>query len=126
MTDRNLTKELLSHGLVDSIQLIDIVDAVCRHNDISLSDEAAIIGPSLDVIRELLEAKYIYAGDAITDAAGVYTVHPWKLAPSDAVSRIEKDWIRLERQPTLGDIVWFELTDAGRKAAEKVDRADST
>jgi hypothetical protein len=90
MTDRNLMEEVLRHGLVDSIQLIDIIAAVCRHDEISLSDESSIMKSALDAIRELLEAEYLYAGDAVTDATGSYTVRSWGLDPPDALSRIEK------------------------------------
>lgn len=120
MTDRHLTDELLAHGLVDSIQLINIIDAVCRHYGLSLSDESNIMRLALEVIRELLEAEYLYAGDAVTSAAGSYTVRSWGLDPLDALSRIEKKWLELGRQPDLGDVVWFELTDRGKEQARKV------
>jgi hypothetical protein len=120
MTGSSLTDELLSHGRVDSIQLIDVIDAVCRHHGLSLSDEPNIMRLALDVIRELLEAEYLYAGDAVTSAAGSYTVCSWGLDPPDALSRIKEKWLELGRQPDLGDVVWFELTDQGKAQARKL------
>jgi hypothetical protein len=120
MIERN--EELLRHGLVDSIQLVDVIAAVCRHDEISLSDESRMMRSSLDAIRELLDAEYLYVGDAITDATGSYTVRSWELGPRDALLRIEKKWLGLGRQPDLGDVVWFELTDQGKSQARKATR----
>ena len=37
----------------------------------------------------------------------------WNLTPSETVARISKEWDKLGRLPTIGDIVYFTITDKG-------------
>lgn len=119
MTAQALRKELLALGLDDEIQLFEIIHVVGEYFDIDHLDESAVMGPTLDAIRDLLETKYMIAGDAVKDGKGSYVIRPWGLGASDAIARIEKEWRELEEPPNLGDVVWLDLTDAGQTEARK-------
>ena len=75
--------------------------------------------PTLKVIYSLLSSGYAIAGNVEKDE-GILRIRSWGLSPSDTVSRIEEKWHELEKPPNLGDVVWLELTEAGRAEARKV------
>lgn len=113
MTYQRIQNELLDRGLDDMLQLSEIAAVVRRHRDIALTDEWAVVSPTIEVIRELLESRYAIAGTVVRDREGLLMVQSWDLGPSETSSRIEKEWRELEHPVTLSDVVWLELTDAG-------------
>lgn len=120
MSHSDITKELLSRGLDDDLQLFEVISVVGRHTGIDRHDEPAIIDPTLAVIRELLDAGYAEAGSAVAEKDGCYTIRSWGLPPSDAVARIREGWLRLDESPSLGDVVWLALTEQGEAQARRV------
>lgn len=115
-----LREELLDRGLGDILQLSEIVSVVSRHVGIGRHDEPAIIAPTLDAIRDLVEPGWAIAGNAVQDTNGYAVINSWKLTPAEAIDRIEKDWGELKGPPSLGDVVWLELTHTGRAEALRV------
>lgn len=119
MTIQPIQNELLDRGLDDMLQLSEIAGVVRRHRDIALTDESAAVGPTIEVIHDLLASGYAVAGDVVKDEDGLLMVRLWDLGPSETTTRIEEAWRELEHPITLGDVVWLELTDAGRELARK-------
>jgi hypothetical protein len=119
MTHSPIKDELLDRGLDDMLQLSEVAGVVRRHRDIALTDESTVVSPTLEVIRELLESDYVIAGSVVKDGEGLLVVQSWGLGPSETTKRIEKEWRELGHPVTLGDVVWLELTDAGRDEARK-------
>lgn len=124
MTHSAIKNELLDRNLDDMLQLGEIAGVVRRHRGIALTDESVVMPPTLEVIRELLEAKYVIAGNVVKDEEGLLMVKSWGLEPSETARRIEKEWRELGHPLTLGDVVWLELTDIGREKARE-GREDS-
>jgi hypothetical protein len=93
---------------------------VAEHLEMSPNDEPAIIVPTLAAIRDLVEPGWAIAGDAVQDTKGYAIVNSWKLTPSEAIARVAKEWGELERHLGLGDVVWLELTNAGRAEAQRM------
>ena len=76
---------------------------------------------TLKLIRELLDAGYIQAGDL----PGVgERWNPWSLSMGEILDRIEKEWDKLgNERDHLVDIVWFLSTTAGEGAlADGIER----
>lgn len=117
MKKQDLTNEILGYGLEDFLDLGWITLIVARAIKAKSYDESVVFRSTIDVIRELLEANFATAGDTVEDNEGIFDVRPWDLSPEDALARIEKEWRELGRPPKTGDIMWLELTDAGRAAA---------
>jgi hypothetical protein len=55
------------------------------------------------LLHFLLSAGVLEAG--IPDDHGDF--HPWKTSSEDAYRRIAREWLKLGREPDIGDIVWF-------------------
>lgn len=101
------------------LQLSEIAGVVRRHRDIALTDESAVVSPTIEVIHDLLASGYAVAGDAVKDEYGLLMVRSWDLGPSETTTHIEEAWRELEHPITWGDVVWLELTDVGRDKARK-------
>jgi hypothetical protein len=112
MTDQ-IRNELLDRGLTDILHLPEIVSVVGRHLSMSVGDDS-VMSPTLEAIRDLLDSGYAIAGYVTKNDKGLLQIRSWDMSPSDSVKRIECDWSELGRPPNPGEVVWLELTDAGR------------
>lgn len=112
-----LTIEVLDRSLEDMLQLAEIMSVVGKRLDRHPHDPA-VKAPTLDVIYDLLSGGYVIAGDVKKNEEGLLCVYSWGLAPQEAVARISHEWAELNEPPNLGDVVWLEITDAGRKKIE--------
>jgi hypothetical protein len=121
MKKQDLTNQILGFGLEDFLDLGWITLIVARVIEAKSPDESVVFRSTTDVIRDLLEAKFATAGDAVEDDEGLFDVRSWDLSSEDALARIEKEWRELRRAPKTGDIMWLELTDAGRAAALRAE-----
>lgn len=59
---------------------------------------------TLELVRSLLESGRVQAGFPTPDGAAF---RPWTLSPAEAVARIAAEWDALDREPNIGEIVWF-------------------
>jgi hypothetical protein len=122
LAKEELVTSLLLQGLDDELQFCWIIGEVAI-DYLGLSpaeeDDQAVMGPTLEVIGELLEPGYFVAGDALLHDDDTYSISPGELDTSAAIKRIEKEWRELPEAPSLGDVVWLEITDAGRAEAQR-------
>jgi hypothetical protein len=58
---------------------------------------------TIALIHWLLTTGVIEAG--VPDDRGNF--HAWKETPEDAYQRINNEWLKLGREPDIGDIAWF-------------------
>lgn len=56
------------------------------------------------LVRDLLLSGVAFAGAPKGDAPGFVR---WQMTPDEAISRIDREWRDLGRDPRLGDIVWL-------------------
>jgi hypothetical protein len=61
----------------------------------------------LDLIYRNLIDEQIEAGEIPKDKE--FQFLKWDMSPEDIIKRIEKEWDKLEKEPDLGDVVWFTL-----------------
>jgi hypothetical protein len=58
----------------------------------------------LDILYGLLKEGQIQAGFPTHDGRGF---EPWPSSPEETISRIEREWRQLGREPDIGEIVWL-------------------
>jgi hypothetical protein len=104
--------ELLRLGLDDWIQTWEVASIAKFKCGARTSDERRTT--SIGLIRRALMDELLIAGEVTPDG-----FHKWALTPELAVARIEREWSELGREPTLGDICWFDITQAGMAAAKR-------
>lgn len=66
---------------------------------------------TLRMVSDLLGAGLLRAGFP----KGRLDFEPWTLSADEAVKRIEREWDALGREPDIGEIVWFDITEKGRE-----------
>jgi hypothetical protein len=64
---------------------------------------------TLSFVYYLLKAEMIQAGIPTPD--GGFKI--WNTGPQQATERIQEEWNALQRDPELGEIVWFNTTAKG-------------
>lgn len=116
-----IKNELLNYGLDDLLDLGWVIQVTSRHIGVSPTDPA-VVEPTLRVVAEMLESGHLVAGPTARNREDLLYVRSWGLSPQETVDRIRKDWSALDGMPTPGQVAWFELTDAGRAAAEQMPR----
>ena len=67
---------------------------------------------TLNIILELLEEGLIQAG-CPREEDGFFKQK--KGAPKNIVDDIKKEWNELDEDPSIGDIIWFYITEKGTK-----------
>lgn len=80
-------------------------------------DRALIRTKTLVVLRDLLDAGLVHAGNPALDGGAFLS---WNLSPVETVARISREWDELGRDPSIGDIVWFTVTAAGERLAAEL------
>lgn len=76
-------------------------------------DAKSIRARTLEVLQNLLDSGLIQAGHPTPDNAGFVA---WDISPDATIARITREWGALAHEPSIGDIVWFTATPAGKKA----------
>ena len=72
---------------------------------------------TMSLVKQLLEEELIQAG--ILDLSNGQ-FQKWKLPTHEIISKIEKEWDNLGREPNIWEIVWFTATEKGRKEAARL------
>ena len=84
-----------------------------READPSADDKTVKIR-TLKIIRDLLSARYIRAGDLVDFKNDKFI--PWDLTVDQIIGRIRQEWDALRRDPKPWEIVWFSSTLEGDRA----------
>jgi len=66
------------------------------------------------MIKNLLENQFVIAGDLKDDN----TFHPWNKSLDEIIVEIKNKWDSLNQELQPHEIVWFEITQRGRKEFE--------
>jgi hypothetical protein len=69
---------------------------------------------TLEITQKLLEKDLIVAGDLLEDNSFI----PWNKNVPEIISEIKSKWDSLDRELIPGDIVWFDITEKGKKEFE--------
>ena len=69
---------------------------------------------TLAIIKNLLEKKLVIAGDLLEDD----TFIPWNMSIYEIIEKIKHEWTNLNRELEPHEIVWFDITEKGKKEFE--------
>jgi hypothetical protein len=105
MTPDEVLESLVEECHDDHVGLWEIVNAV--QVDLGAVHPAETRATTLRLVRGLLEEEGMQVGHPAPD--GRHFV-PWSLSPDQAVSRIEREWSALGREPDIGEVAWFTST----------------
>lgn len=75
------------------------------------ADDRTIQSQTLAILRDLLAAGYIRAGDLVDFKNDTFI--PWDMAVDQMIERIRLEWDALGRDPKPWEIVWFLSTIEG-------------
>jgi hypothetical protein len=110
MTVEDVLNHLIDECHQDHVGLWEVVNAV--HFDLGKKDAAETQALTLELVRSLLDKHGIQVGLPAPDGRDFVA---WDLPAAEAVHRIEKEWSRLGREPSIGEVAWF--TSASSPAA---------
>lgn len=102
MTPDDVLESLAEECHTDHVGLWEIVDAV--RFDLGSTNALEIRALTLRLIRRLLSERGIQVGHPAPDGRHFVS---WDLPPDEALSRIEKEWSALGREPNIGEVAWF-------------------
>lgn len=110
---KQLRRQVLVEGLIDWVSLsllVGMAEALEPE-----ADEQRVRRIVLGTIEELLSEGLVVVGSLDTDLSGVT---PWSGDRSDAIARIESEFVSLRDSPSRAMDGWLQNTPAGDAAAK--------
>jgi len=104
VTSEEVLESLIEECREDHVGLWRIVNAV--RCDLASTDPLETRTTTLRLVRSLLRERGMQVGYPAPD--GRHFV-PWELRADQALSRIEKEWSTLGREPDIGEVAWFTI-----------------
>ncbi|MBU0455440.1 MAG: hypothetical protein ABIH77_02155 [Pseudomonadota bacterium] len=71
----------------------------------------------LHLVLEFLKKQFIVVGFPLRDG----TFKRWHGEPKELVEKIKIDWDQLDREPNLGDVIWFYITEKGSAELKRLN-----
>lgn len=105
MTANDVLESLAEECHIDHVGLWEIINAVQFDLDSTNPSETQAL--TLRLVRSLLQERGMQVGHPAPDGRHFVS---WDLPPDQAVSRIEKEWSALGREPNIGEVAWFTST----------------
>lgn len=102
MTPEEVLESLVEECQEDHVGLWRIVNAV--RLDLGSSNPGETRTMTLRLIRSLLYERGMQVGHPASDGRHFVA---WDLPADQALSRIEKEWSALGRDPNIGEVAWF-------------------
>jgi hypothetical protein len=102
MTPEDVLDSLVEECHEDHVGLWEIVEAV--RLDLGPSSPRETRAMALRLVRSLLHERGMQVGHPAPDGRHFVA---WDLPADQAVSRIEKEWSALGREPNIGEVAWF-------------------
>lgn len=103
-----LEKELLEESSEDYLGLWEFVWHLREELGIKDPDKRREI--AMTMVRDLLGERLMRAG-----VPGSRTrFDAWPLSADESIERIEREWDKLNGEPNIGDVAWFDITERGK------------
>ncbi len=102
MTPEDVLEQLVEECHKDHIGLWEVVSAVQFDLGSATSEETRAL--SLRLVDHLLKERGMLVGHPAPDGRHFIS---WGLPPDQALSRIEREWSALGREPNIGEVAWF-------------------
>jgi hypothetical protein len=107
-----IVQEILELASDDWIYLAEIAWVVrCTGG---ITDPKEVVEVSLDVIRSLVEQRWVAVGDLERKGGGLCFV-PWQASIDEVTTKIRSDWSNHTGLLGPGAVCWFSITDEGKK-----------
>jgi hypothetical protein len=106
-----IKEHLLAECWDDEVGLWYIVDHV--YDDLGVEDSAEVRRMTMQLVRELLETGKIIAGWYAPRDSGLppWRIVGWPGSIDDILARIEVEWDKLGRDPTVAEVVILQAID---------------
>jgi hypothetical protein len=102
MTPDVVLENLVAECHEDHVGLWRVINAV--RFDLGFVNPMETRAMTLRLVRRLLHERGMQVGQPAPDGRHFVS---WELPPDQAVSRIEKEWSALAREPNIGEVAWF-------------------
>jgi hypothetical protein len=102
MTPEDVLEQLVEECQVDHVGLWEIVRAVQDDLGSATAEETREL--SMGFVRCLLKERGMLVGHPAPDGRDFLS---WGLPADQAISRIEREWSALGRDPNIGEVAWF-------------------
>ncbi len=110
-----IKKLLLMEAAEDYVGLWSVIVEIEDYNP--KLDTVSIKNQCLKLIRELLNDNLIEVGTF--NSKSQFEI--WQMSNTEIISRIEKEWNQLNREPNIGDIAWFISTKKGELESKSLE-----
>ena len=104
-----LLEDILDECADDHVGLWSVLKEV--RNAMGDAPSAELKAVTLELLRFLLTHHLIEAGFPTPNGKDF---NPWTLSPDETISKIAKEWDKLGRDPSGGEIIWFTAPDKAR------------
>jgi hypothetical protein len=111
MTSSTLGDRLLVEALDDWLHLADVAWAARQFA--RSEGKQDVVAAATQALAALLHDDLIQIGE-VSDG-GFFA---WDVPPDEAIARVGRDWLALNRHPQPGDVCWLANTAKGRAHAE--------
>jgi hypothetical protein len=95
----SVSRDIIAECGDDYVGLWSIIRKV---RTVGIKDYPKLRTTTISLLKELLRRREILAGQFRNDL-----FEQWHGSHEEVLERIEREWIHLDREPTIGDIVWF-------------------
>ncbi len=106
MSAEDVLESLVEECHEDHVGLWRIVSAV--HYDLGSTDAVETRTLTLRLVCSLLHDRGMQVGFPASDGRHFVS---WGVPPDQAVTRIEREWSELGRDPNIGEVAWFTSAD---------------
>ena len=111
--DQTMKADILAYCNDEPCYLAFIIGIINDYINLENNEQLKV----LKIIEELLNEKLIIAGLPEGDN-WIFT--PWKDNVKEIIKKIKKEWDELNREPSLWDIVWFDITPKGKEVLKEL------
>jgi len=112
MTTKQCIDDLLMRGCDDWLYVAEVVSVV---KCVAGGSPIELQRLTIDLIQLVAQQGLMEVGDLSNDG-----FHKWDLPIEACLSRVQREWNALGRNPSLGEICWLQITDKGRELGEQL------
>jgi|APGre2960657505_1045072.scaffolds.fasta_scaffold31731_2 hypothetical protein len=105
------TTDTVFEGILQEchVDYVGLWEIVWQLNHVKM-EKSKIFEVTMTIIERLLADGIIIAGNFDTRVDDNF--HEWQMPVEEIIAKIKHDWMKLGREPTGGDIVWFTAKDS--------------
>ena len=118
MTIQECINDLVMRGCDDWVDACGVASVAIQVGHAQSAEEIRDL--SLKMIRDVVQQGLMEVGDLPEQGR---RLNLWPMTPQECLSRVEREWKALGRNPTLWEICWLQNTDKGNALGESLFKA---